>query len=361
MIYSMRIRNIWSASLAIGCLMIVGLESPGRADTTEPAEVPESTAGIGDNEWELELEDQYTDETSYEELNDDSPPASETPNTTPSADNDIDHAETLYDLQNTCIDEETLEYNMMCSSIYFLNKPCENQGDYEDVEGYTVQCAPGWELEDDPGDEENVDEPSPATVAESAFMSMSPDAPRVRFEPHLLGFGYKGRHTNMYAEVDEQSISEEFLGQTVEIRASPVIYHWDYGDGMSRTTTDPGGPLPEHDGTGEKINKTDFATKTSLVYEETGIYPVTVTTVYVGEFRYAGRDWTSLPGQLRVESSPGEADIWTQNSRWVSGACESQDQWGCNGPVQFDPSTDRPPKIYQDQYDENGRWIGPVN
>ncbi|WP_010524770.1 PKD domain-containing protein [Nesterenkonia sp. F] len=190
---------------------------------------------------------------------------------------------------------------------------------------------------------------------------MSLEPAEVQFEPDLLGFGYKGRHTNIYADVRTQATSGDVLDATMELRAIPVAYHWDYGDGTSRTTYEPGEPLSDYDGTGEEINKMDFKTPTSHVYEETGIFEVTVTTEFIGQYRFDGGEWTGIPGSISVESSPGEADIWTQNSRWVSGACESRDQWGCNGPVQFDPSTDRPPKIYQDQYDENGRWLGPID
>ncbi|GAA3280400.1 hypothetical protein GCM10020260_04650 [Nesterenkonia halobia] len=220
-------------------------------------------------------------------------------------------------------------------------------------------CETGPEPE--PEQDEQSADPEPVTVAREEFVEMSLEPASVQFEPDLLGFGYKGRHTNIYADVGTQTTSGEVLDATMELRAIPVAYHWDYGDGTSRTTYEPGEPLPDYDGTGEEINTMDFKTPTSHVYEETGIFEVTVTTEFVGQFRYDGGDWDGIPGTISVTSSPGEADIWTQNSRWVSGACESRDQWGCNGPVQFDPSTDRPPKIYQDQYDENGNWIGPVN
>ncbi|WP_010524748.1 hypothetical protein [Nesterenkonia sp. F] len=209
-------------------------------------------------------------------------------------------------------------------------------------------------------DLQGQEEESLPAAAYRAFTDLTLEPAVVKFEPDLLGFGYEGRDTNMYADVDTQTVSQELLGETVELRAAPQEFHWDYGDGATRTTYEPGEPLPDYDGTGQKIVKTDFETVTSHVYEETGIYPVTVETVYTGQFRVGDGGWRDIPGTVAVESSPGEADIWTQNSRWVSGACESTEQWGCNGPIEFDPATDRPPKIYQDQYDENGRWLGPV-
>ncbi len=224
----------------------------------------------------------------------------------------------------------------------------------------TARCVSEGDIEQAIHDLQGQEEESLPAAAYRAFTDLTLEPAVVKFEPDLLGFGYEGRDTNMYADVDTQTVSQELLGETVELRAAPQEFHWDYGDGATRTTYEPGEPLPDYDGTGQKIVKTDFETVTSHVYEETGIYPVTVETVYTGQFRVGDGGWRDIPGTVAVESSPGEADIWTQNSRWVSGACESTEQWGCNGPIEFDPATDRPPKIYQDQYDENGRWLGPV-
>lgn len=261
-----------------------------------------------------------------------------------------------YSAGGSCMESNSIDST--CYDVLAEGDTCVGESRYHDDGRLVVPCAPYAEQV---AEEDDQEQPDPVERARSAFMEMTLEAPDVKFEPDLLGFGYEGRHTNMFADVDVQQSSQELLGRTMELRAIPVSYYWTYGDGTSRMTYEPGDPLPDYDGTGEEINAMDFKTPTSHVYEETGIFEVTVTTEFVGQFRYDGGDWDGIPGTISVTSSPGEADIWTQNSRWVSGACESQDQWGCNGPVQFDPSTDRPPKIYQDQYDENGNWIGPAN
>ncbi|GAA1454234.1 hypothetical protein ACFP47_03665 [Nesterenkonia lacusekhoensis] len=70
-----------------------------------------------------------------------------------------------------------------------------------------------------------------------------------------------------------------------------------------------------------------------------------------------GGEWIAIPGQATIASSPGNADIWRMSSRSVGGECESQDAWGCNGPVELEPG-DEPPAIFEDQYDESGNWTG---
>ena len=185
-----------------------------------------------------------------------------------------------------------------------------------------------------------------AVQVSEGFAELGMEPASVEFEPDLLGFGYVDRHTNIYAEVDQQTVTQEVLGEQVEIRATPTEFHWDYGDGATAATSESGGPLPEVGPGGEPVNLTDTETVTSHVYTETGRFPVTVTTEFVAEFRLEGEDWTEIEGTAVLESSPGEADIWRASSRHVSGECEHQDQWGCDGPVELEDG-DELPEIFR--------------
>ncbi|WP_261623299.1 hypothetical protein [Nesterenkonia marinintestina] len=144
-------------------------------------------------------------------------------------------------------------------------------------------------------------------------------------------------------------MTDEILGEEVEIRATPIEYRWDYGDGASRTTSDSGGPLPETTPEGEPVNPTDAETETSHVYTDTGRYPVTVETVFSAEFRLEDEDWVQIDGTASLESSPGEADIWRASTRHVSGECDHMDEWGCDGPVELEDG-DEPPEIFRDDH-----------
>lgn len=193
-------------------------------------------------------------------------------------------------------------------------------------------------------------------AVEEAFATLPIAGGAVEFEPDLLGFGYRGRHTHMFADVQTQTLNENLLGIPVEIRVNPQSFLWDYGDGVSRVTYDPGEPMPDS-WQGETVVKTDQETPTSHVYTETGRFPVSLTTTFVGEYRVGGGPWIVIPGSVDVQASPGEADIWRVAARNVSGSCRNTVDWGCNGPVTLEPG-DTPPKIFADQYDADGNWLG---
>ncbi|MGJ9424942.1 hypothetical protein ACHABX_03740 [Nesterenkonia halotolerans] len=194
-------------------------------------------------------------------------------------------------------------------------------------------------------------------AVEEAFATLPIAGGAVQFEPDLLGFGYKDRHTHMFAEVETQTLSETLLGIPVEIRVQPQTFNWNYGDGTSGVTYDPGEAMPDN-WAGETVVKTNQETPTSHIYTDTGRFPVALTTTFVGEYRVGGGGpWIVIPGSVDVQASPGEADIWRVAARNVSGSCRDASHWGCNGPVTLEPG-DTPPKIFADQYDANGNWLG---
>lgn len=199
--------------------------------------------------------------------------------------------------------------------------------------------------------------PPVPVITEQDFAELPIEAASVEFHPELLGFGFVNRHTNIWAESETQVISREMLGYDVEIRAIPVEYHWDYGDGTTRTTLDPGTPTAGHDAQGSPADITDVETATSHVYTETGLYPVNLQTSYVGEYRVDRGPWMAIPGSVAIGSSPGEADIWRVSTRNVSGPCKEHGVWGCNGPVELEPGQ-QPPEVFEDQYDQHGNWTG---
>ncbi|MDR8019281.1 hypothetical protein [Nesterenkonia aerolata] len=236
---------------------------------------------------------------------------------------------------------------------------CEGFGRYEtedylairiDESGPTDTGNTGQPPAQQPAPEaQQVTEEDIAVEITTGFAELGIEPATVEFQPDLLGFGYVDRDTNIYAEVDQQTVTEEVLGEDLEIRATPVEYRWDYGDGATATTTEPGGPLPEVTSAGEPVNPTDTETATSHVYTETGRFTVTVETVFTAEFRFQDdedEDWIEIEGTAVLESSPGEADIWRASSRHVSGECEHQDQWGCDGPVELEDG-DELPEIFR--------------
>lgn len=107
-----------------------------------------------------------------------------------------------------------------------------------------------------------------------------------------------------YAESESQTLSTTILGQPVQVRATPVSYHWDFGDGKSLTTSTPGRPYPAKDVTS--------------TYEHQGWYDITLTTTYSGQFSVAGGPWQDVAGTIDVSSEPIEIYSRSYESRLVN-------------------------------------------
>ncbi|WP_158257234.1 PKD domain-containing protein [Kineococcus xinjiangensis] len=96
---------------------------------------------------------------------------------------------------------------------------------------------------------------------------------------------------NVYARAEPLTVSATVLGFPVRIRATPVSYTWDFGDGASLgPTRDPGAPYPRM--------------RTTHTYARPGTYAVSLSTTYAGEYSVAGGEWLDIQGTVAVESSP---------------------------------------------------------
>lgn len=80
------------------------------------------------------------------------------------------------------------------------------------------------------------------------------------------------------------------LGQRVTLEATPSRYRWDFGDGTTTTTDEPGAPYPRLDVTHS--------------YLRTGTYRPRLATTYTGRFRVAGGGWRAIPGTVTIQGAP---------------------------------------------------------
>ena len=120
----------------------------------------------------------------------------------------------------------------------------------------------------------------------------------------------------LYTEPDDQLLSTELLGTPVAIRATPVSYHWDLGDGNTITTTDPGEPYPSE--------------VVSATYTQEGWYDITLTTTFSGQFSVDGGEWQDIDGTIEVTSDPVPIYSKSLESRLVNGDVpvdEDADPW----------------------------------
>ncbi|MCW4464524.1 PKD domain-containing protein [Glutamicibacter sp. MNS18] len=123
-------------------------------------------------------------------------------------------------------------------------------------------------------------------------------------------FSLRNGHTHLWAESETQNFNTVIEGISVELRAIPIQWMWDYGDGTKRNLNHPGEPAPNH--------TLHHETPTSHSYTETGIFQVNLTTLYRGEFRIVGEGWQSIPGQAAVPSEAVPIDVWRTEKELVA-------------------------------------------
>jgi hypothetical protein len=98
--------------------------------------------------------------------------------------------------------------------------------------------------------------------------------------------------TNLYTDASAVVLPTTVLGQPVRVRATPVRFRWDYGDGTALTTADPGAPYPD--------------LRTAHTYRRPGRATLGLSTTYSGEYSVAGGAWLPIDGLATVDS-PGTA------------------------------------------------------
>lgn len=124
------------------------------------------------------------------------------------------------------------------------------------------------------------------------------------------GWGVSQRKTGFWADSSAREFDMTLLGVPVRVRATPVEYRWDFGDGQSETTNSAGTRPRE----GEDPS---FA----HVYRKAGTYTVRLTTVYRGEFSVDGGGWMPIAGRAAIASEPMQMTIYRYHRYLVDEDC----------------------------------------
>lgn len=195
--------------------------------------------------------------------------------------------------------------------------------------GQTYLCTPKTpEGEDaDPveytlPDGEVIEAPAPIVVSAEDFQNLGilPSAAHQERAPHTL----KNYNTNFWASPQEQTFDIEMGGVPVQVRATPVSYRFDYGDGESLSTVNAGYQL------GEEV--WDEPTPTSHKYVQPGDFTYSVTTFYRGEFSVAGGPWQVIDGTGEAVSEGQLVRVWRTQVGLVADDCSVDGgAWGCPG------------------------------
>lgn len=158
-------------------------------------------------------------------------------------------------------------------------------------------------------------EPIVITVTREDFASM-PVKPLVAAAGPDSGWLPVNMVNVLHAEAETQSMPMELLGVPVVVRATPVLYEWDLGDGNTISTTNPGKPFPSE--------------AVSATYRYEGWYDVQLTTTFSGQFSVAGGQWQDIDGTIVVASDPISIFSKSMESRLVNGDVpvdEEADPW----------------------------------
>lgn len=195
--------------------------------------------------------------------------------------------------------------------------------------GQTYLCTPKTPEGQDPApveytlpDGEVIEAPAPIVVSAEDFQNLGilPSAAHQERAPHTL----KNYNTNFWASGQEQTFDIEMGGVPVQVRATPVSYRFDYGDGESLSTVNAGYQL------GEEV--WDEPTPTSHKYVQPGDFTYSVTTFYRGEFSVAGGPWQVIDGTGEAVSEGQLVRVWRTQVGLVAGDCSVDGgAWGCPG------------------------------
>lgn len=113
--------------------------------------------------------------------------------------------------------------------------------------------------------------------------------------------------TITYTQPAEQVLDTTLLGISVQIRATPRSFTWDYGDGTAPlSTTDPGAAYPHH-------------TVAHTYDEPAEQVQIALTTTWSGQFRITGTPtWTDVTGTATTTSTADPLRVYEARSRLVT-------------------------------------------
>ena len=159
------------------------------------------------------------------------------------------------------------------------------------------------------------------TLQDFQRLAVAPAESHVQPAPDTL----KNMNTNVYAVAQPQTFITTLGGYPVSVRAYPVQYTWNYGDGATLGPTPlTGAPLAD--------GQWDVPTDTSHVYRSTGGVSVVLTTSFYGEYNIADTGWQPVMGYNQVTSPPVGLSVWRATVHNVADDCRiNPSSVGCPG------------------------------
>ncbi|WP_130353704.1 hypothetical protein [Agromyces ramosus] len=143
--------------------------------------------------------------------------------------------------------------------------------------------------------------------------SFRPSAPENGMEPG--GWAIEGLPANFVAGASVQVMSGTLLGQSADVRFTPVGFRWTHSDGGVVESVGPGA-------TWATLGQREFSpTATSHVYASAGEYTVDLSVVVRAEYRFAGSPWRSIAGTLSLAGAPQRVLVGEFDTVLTQGDC----------------------------------------
>ncbi|MDH2442958.1 hypothetical protein QDR37_03265 [Amnibacterium sp. CER49] len=148
---------------------------------------------------------------------------------------------------------------------------------------------------------------APTSVTSTDVARFLPALGALHTEPD--GWAAVGTPTNFWADVTAITVDGRLLGGVAQVRFTPQLFRWSYGDGFERVTATAGSSWASL----HQDELTD--TPTSHVYTTRAKRETAVEVVYSAEYRIGAGRWLPVVGA--VVASPTPAPLLVVSERTV--------------------------------------------
>ena len=142
----------------------------------------------------------------------------------------------------------------------------------------------------------------PTTVSNEQVARLIPHGSGINRYPSGEVFVIFKQPMMVWTSPDKQTFNITLLGTAIEVEATPVSFNWDWGDGQSFDTTDPGTPYPNY--------------TVSHPYEVTGNgYVINLRTSWRARWRIAGHaQWHQVNGTVTTTETSSPFNLYFADS-----------------------------------------------
>ena len=142
----------------------------------------------------------------------------------------------------------------------------------------------------------------PTTVSNEQVARLIPHGSGINRYPSGEIFVIFKQPMMVWTSPNKQTFNITLLGTAIEVEATPVSFNWDWGDGQTFETTDPGTPYPNY--------------TVSHPYEVTGNgYVIRLRTSWSARWRIAGQtQWHQVNGTVTTTETSSPFNLYFADS-----------------------------------------------